>query len=102
MFINCFWLLSVLNAGLGFVGRNLVCYLVEHELCSKVRISLFEPLVKATPIIHGKENISKYQCTNQLTCTLKQVVESNMSKEHYFKTKDLTSAISRKNKQTYV
>lgn len=23
-------------AGLGFVGRNLVCYLVEHDLCSKV------------------------------------------------------------------
>lgn len=23
--------------GLGFVGRNLVCYLVEHELCSKIR-----------------------------------------------------------------
>ena len=45
MFINCFWLLSVLNAGLGFVGRNLVCYLVEHELCSKVRISLVEPLL---------------------------------------------------------
>ncbi|XP_020601655.1 sterol-4-alpha-carboxylate 3-dehydrogenase, decarboxylating-like [Orbicella faveolata] len=23
--------------GLGFVGRNLVCYLVEHDLCSKIR-----------------------------------------------------------------
>lgn len=23
-------------SGLGFVGRNLVCYLVEHDLCSKV------------------------------------------------------------------
>ena len=34
-----FVLLSVFQlAALGFVGRNLVCYLVEHELCSKVRI----------------------------------------------------------------
>lgn len=23
--------------GLGFVGRNLVCYLIEHKLCSKIR-----------------------------------------------------------------
>lgn len=23
--------------GLGFIGRNLVCFLVEHELCSKIR-----------------------------------------------------------------
>lgn len=23
--------------GLGFVGRNLICFLVEHELCSKIR-----------------------------------------------------------------
>jgi len=66
MFINCFWLLSVLNAGLGFVGRNLVCYLVEHELCSKVRVSLFEPLVKATSIIHGKA----FQNTNMQTNSL--------------------------------
>lgn len=27
----------IVLGGLGFVGRNLVCYLVEHELCSKVR-----------------------------------------------------------------
>lgn len=27
----------IVLGALGFVGRNLVCYLVEHELCSKIR-----------------------------------------------------------------
>ena len=27
-----------LSSGLGFVGRNLVCYLVENSLCSKVLV----------------------------------------------------------------